>query len=46
MFRAGSSTDGAADRLERDSYRRLDDTFNSDHHPIMAWLRFGPAEQN
>ncbi len=42
MFRAANPAAGAADALEPASYRRLEETFNSDHHPIVAWLRFAP----
>ncbi len=39
LFRRG----GASVHLDADSYRRVDDAYYSDHHPIAATLRLGSA---
>ena len=41
LLRAGDPGAGEPDAIEAGSYRRVERTFNSDHHPIVAWLRFG-----
>ena len=40
FFRLAAGPNAPA--LVEDSYRRLDDRYDSDHHPLVAWLRFAP----
>ncbi len=43
LFRRNHYVSGAPDRIIESSYRRIDDPYYSDHHPIIAWYRFGRA---
>jgi endonuclease/exonuclease/phosphatase family metal-dependent hydrolase len=40
FFRRAAGTDAPA--LIGGSYRRLENRYQSDHHPLVAWLRFSP----
>ncbi len=41
FFRATDSRAGVVDTIEPASYRRLESTYNSDHHPIIVRFRWG-----
>jgi endonuclease/exonuclease/phosphatase family metal-dependent hydrolase len=41
FFRSSAVPRLTTDRVIDMSYRRIEDTYYSDHHPIFAWFRFG-----
>ncbi len=41
LFRRNARWDATPDEILTATYRRIDDPYYSDHHPIIAWFRFG-----
>jgi endonuclease/exonuclease/phosphatase family metal-dependent hydrolase len=45
LFRGNAARGETPDRVIETSYRRIDDTYYSDHNPIVAWFRYGVSKE-